>query len=286
MLRDDTEPPGCMMAFAQGKAPFESTLARHMIPVRTERRVMTGPSQSETTAPAPATRSPSSITGKLIVAAFFLVAVGAFFLLDLQSYLSLEALKANRDELLTFTQEHYGPAVAIFVLIYIVQTTLSLPGATMMTLTAGFLFGSLWGPLYVNLGATIGATLAFLAARYLFQDWVEQRFGDRLSQLQGGFAKNAFSYLLTLRLIPLFPFFLVNLLSGLTRVTVGTYVAATALGILPGSLVYAFAGQQLGTLNSLSELASPRFLLAVSLLGLLLLVPVVYRHWTAAPTQG
>lgn len=246
---------------------------------------MKSPTQSDKTAPAAATPPHSSITGKLLLAALFLAAVGAFLLFDLKSYLSLEALKANRDSLLTFTEEHYVPAVALFILIYIVQTALSLPGATIMTLAGGFLFGSLWGPIYVNLGATIGATLAFLAARYLFQEWVEQRFGDRLNQLQDGFAKNAFSYLLTLRLIPLFPFFLVNLLSGLTRITVGTYMAATAIGILPGSMVYAFAGRQLGTLNSLSELASPRFLLAMSMLGLLLLVPIVYRHVTAASTQ-
>lgn len=246
---------------------------------------MKSPTQSDKTAPAAATPPHSSITGKLLLAALFLAAVGAFLLLDLKSYLSLEALKANRDRLLTFTEEHYVPAGALFILTYIVQTALSLPGATIMTLAGGFLFGSLWGPIYVNLGATIGATLAFLAARYLFQEWVEQRFGDRLNQLQDGFSKNAFSYLLTLRLIPLFPFFLVNLLSGLTRITVGTYMAATAIGILPGSMVYAFAGRQLGTLNSLSELASPRFLLAMSMLGLLLLVPIVYRHVTATSTQ-
>ncbi len=274
-----------MGAFGKGNYRTRIHLARGVDIVSTERRVMKSPTQSDETDPAAATLPHASITGKLLLAALFLAAVGAFLLFDLKSYLSLEALKANRDSLLTFTEEHYVPAVALFILIYIVQTALSLPGATIMTLAGGFLFGSLWGPIYVNLGATIGATLAFLAARYLFQEWVEQRFGDRLNQLQDGFAKNAFSYLLTLRLIPLFPFFLVNLLSGLTRITVGTYMAATAIGILPGSMVYAFAGRQLGTLNSLSELASPRFLLAMSMLGLLLLVPIVYRHVTAASTQ-
>ena len=153
-----------------------------------------------------------------------------------------------------------------------------------MTLAGGFLFGSLWGPLYVNIGATTGATLAFLAARYLFHQWVERKFGDRLGPIQDGFAKNAFSYLLTLRLIPFFPFFLVNLLSGLTRVKVSTYVVATAIGIVPGSVVYTFAGRQLGTINALSELVSPRLLLAFSLLGLLMLVPVIYRKFTETRT--
>jgi uncharacterized membrane protein YdjX (TVP38/TMEM64 family) len=240
------------------------------------------PEETAGTAVAPAT---SSIMGKILVALLFLSAIGAFFFFDLKNYLSLDTVKANRDSLLVFTQEHYGPAVVLFILVYILQTAFSLPGATIMTLAGGFLFGSLWATLYVNIGATAGATLAFLAARYLFHEWVERKFGDRLGPIQEGFAKNAFSYLLTLRLIPLFPFFLVNLLSGLTRVRVSTYVAATAVGIIPGTFVYTFAGRQLGTINSLSELASPRLILAFSLLGLLILVPIFYRKFTESPTS-
>jgi uncharacterized membrane protein YdjX (TVP38/TMEM64 family) len=240
------------------------------------------PEESAITANTSAT---SSITGKIVVALLFLSAIGVFFLFNLKTYLSLDALKDNRDSLLVFTQDHYVPAVVLFILIYVLQTSFSLPGATIMTLAGGFLFGSLWGPLYVNIGATTGATLAFLAARYLFHQWVERKFGDRLGPIQDGFARNAFSYLLTLRLIPFFPFFLVNLLSGLTRVKVSTYVVATAVGIIPGSVVYAFAGRQLGTINALSELVSPRLLLAFSLLGLLMLVPVIYRKFTQPPTR-
>ena len=238
----------------------------------------------EETAITADTPSASSITGKIVVALLFATAIVVFFVFDLKTYLSLDALKANRDNLLVFTQDHYVSAVALFILVYIIQTSFSLPGATIMTLAGGFLFGSLWGPLYVNIGATTGATLAFLAARYLFHQWVERKFGDRLSPIQEGFAKNAFSYLLTLRLIPFFPFFLVNLLSGLTRVKVRTYVVATAVGIIPGSVVYAFAGRQLGTINARSELVSPRLLLAFSLLGLLMLIPVIYRKFTETPT--
>lgn len=231
----------------------------------------------EDTASRPNAPTTSSIAGKLIVAMLFLTAIGAFYFFDLMAYLSLDVLKANRDKLLTFTEKHYWSAVGLFILTYITQTAFSLPGATLMTLTGGFLFGSLWAALYVNIGATTGATLAFLASRYLLRSWVEQRFGNRLAAFQEGFRQNAFNYLLTLRLIPLFPFFLVNLLSGLTRVNAGTYVVATALGIIPGSLAYTFAGRQLSTINSLSELASPRLLLAFTLLGLLFLMPVVYR---------
>jgi uncharacterized membrane protein YdjX (TVP38/TMEM64 family) len=161
---------------------------------------------------------------------------------------------------------------------YIVVTGLSLPGAVILTLAGGFLFGSVPATLYVNLGATTGATLAFLAARYVLKDWVEHKFGRWLEPLQQGFANNAFSYLMTLRLIPLFPFFVVNLVSGLTRVSVGTYVGATALGIIPGSFVYAYAGRQLGTINSLKEIVSPPVVGAFFLLGILALAPIIYRR--------
>jgi uncharacterized membrane protein YdjX (TVP38/TMEM64 family) len=224
--------------------------------------------------------APKPLTGRVILLVLLAVGIGFFLYFDLGRYLSLETLKANRDRLLDFAEANYAAAVILFIVMYCAVAGLSLPGATIMTLAGGFLFGSLLGMLYVNLGATSGATIAFLASRYLLSDWVEQKFGAKLEPIQRGFAKNAFSYLMTLRLIPLFPFFLVNLLSGLTRVSVGTYVAATALGIVPGSFVYAYAGRQLGTLNSLKEIASPSVLLAFTLLGLLTMVPVVYKRFT------
>lgn len=209
----------------------------------------------------------------------FALAIGTFFYFDLKQYLSLEALKANRDSLLAYTETHYTTAVVAFILLYCLQTAFSLPGAAIFTLAGGFLFGSFVGTLYVNVAATSGATLAFLAARYLLRDWVERKFGERLGPIQEGFAKNAFSYLITLRLVPLFPFFLVNLVSGLTRIRLGTYVLATALGIIPGSFVFANAGRQLGTINSVGEIASPRVLGAFALLGLLSLIPILYKKF-------
>ena len=230
---------------------------------------------SETAVPA------NSSAVKIAIALVIALAIGVFFYFDLGQFLSLAALKDNRDHLLAFTEANYAGAAALFVLCYIAVTGLSLPGAVILTLAGGFLFGSAFGTLLVNLGATSGATLAFLAARYLLRDWVEQKFGSRLESLQQGFAKNAFSYLITLRLIPLFPFFAVNLVSGLTRMNVGSYVAATALGIIPGSFVYAYAGRQLGTINSLKEIASPNVIAAFILLGLLALVPIGYKKFTA-----
>ena len=238
----------------------------------------------EVTMPTPVTETavPANLSAvKIAIVAVIALAIGAFFYFDLGRFLSLAALKDNRDHLLAFTEANYAGAAALFVFCYIAVTGLSLPGAVILTLAGGFLFGSVFGTLLVNLGATSGATLAFLAARYMLRDWVEQKFGSRLEPLQQGFAKNAFSYLITLRLIPLFPFFVVNLVSGLTRMNVGSYVAATALGIIPGSFVYAYAGRQLGTINSLKEIASPNVIAAFILLGLLALVPIGYKKFRA-----
>lgn len=240
----------------------------------------------EVAMPAPVSEtavSANSIAGKITIAVVIALAIGAFFYFDIGRFLSLEALKANRDDLLALTEANYVGAAALFVLCYIAVTGLSLPGAVILTLAGGFIFGSVFGTLLVNIGATSGATLAFLAARYLLRDWVERKFGKWLGPVQQGFAKNAFSYLLTLRLIPLFPFFVVNLVAGLTRMNVGAYVAATALGIIPGSFVYAYAGRQLGTINSLKDIASPEVIGAFVLLGLLALVPSLYKKWSGKP---
>lgn len=230
----------------------------------------------------PAVRPAGGIQfGKIAIAGVIVSALALFFVFDLGRYLSLDTLKVNRDHLLAFTEANYTTAVVLFIVVYIAVAGLSLPGATILTLAGGFLFGAVLAALYVNIGATTGATLAFLAARYVLKDWVEQKFGKWLEPLQQGFAKNGFSYLLTLRLIPLFPFFVVNLVSGLTRVSVGTYAAATAIGIVPGSLVYAYAGHQLGTISSLKEIASPNVLGAFVLLGAFALAPIFYKKLTA-----
>ncbi|MDE3050443.1 MAG: TVP38/TMEM64 family protein [Nitrospirota bacterium] len=220
---------------------------------------------------------------KLVIILGIAIGIGVFFYFDLGRFLSLDALKSNRDQLLAFTEANYVSAVALFIVVYIAVTGLSLPGAVILTLAGGFLFGSVFGTLFVNIGATTGATLAFLAARYLLRDWVEQKFGSRLGPIQAGFSRNAFNYLMTLRLIPLFPFFLVNMVSGLTRVSLGTYVTATAIGIIPGSFVFAYAGRQLGSINSLQEIASPNVLLAFTLLGLLAMVPILYKKFANKP---
>jgi len=217
------------------------------------------------------------VLGKGIIIGLFVMGIAAFFYFDLGQYVTLESLKENKDALRNYTASHYLLTVVLYIAIYALQTALSLPGSTLFTILGGFLFGSLRGTFYVNIAATTGATLAFLTARYLFRDTVEKKLGKRLASFQKGFSENAFSYLLTLRLIPLFPFFLVNLASGLTRIRLATYAAATSIGILPGSFVFSNAGKQLGNIESVKDIASVKVLGAFALLGVLSLVPVIYQ---------
>lgn len=199
---------------------------------------------------------------------------------------TLETFKSQRDRLREWTEQHYLEAVVIFMVIYCLQVAIFLPGDALLTLLGGFLFGSVAGTLYVNIGATAGATLALLASRYLFREWVEHKFGSRFKEVREGFSRHSFNYLLGLRLIPVMPFWLVNLLGGLTRMKVLPYALATSLGMLPASFIYAYAGRQLGTLNSLSEITSPSVLLALFLLALLTFSPIVYHEWIAKKHQG
>lgn len=206
------------------------------------------------------------------------VCVALFYYFDLGRYLSLESLKANRDALYNFNRQNPFTAILGFIGIYIVVVALSLPGATVLTLAGGAIFGSFEATLFVNIGATLGATLAFLAARVMLRDWVEKKFGDKLQPFIEGVSKNAVNFTLFLRLVPVFPFFLVNLALGLTQIPLRIYFFFTMLGILPGSFVYANAGSNLANINSLADVTSPGVLGALALLGLFALIPVVYKR--------
>ncbi len=207
------------------------------------------------------------------------VGAGLFFYFDLNQYLSLEGLKANRDRLLDYYEHNTVPMILGFIALYIVVVAVSLPGATILTLGGGAVFGSVMGTAVVNVGATIGATLAFLSARFLLKDWVEGKFGERLQPFNAGFSQNALNYILFLRLVPLFPFFLVNLLSGLTQVPLRIYFFGTMFGTLPGTFVYANAGSSLASINSLRDIASPEVLLSFALLGLFAIIPALYQRF-------
>lgn len=195
--------------------------------------------------------------------------IGTFFALDLGRYLTLDALQAQQAAVAQWVDSHFVSASLLFVLIYVLSTALSLPGASLLTLGGSAVFGVAWGLLLVSFASTIGATLAFLSARFLLRDWVTVRFGDKLATFQSGMAKEGAFYLLSLRLIPIFPFFLVNLLMGLTPIRVSTYYWVSQLGMLPGTFVYVLAGSELGQLTSTGNILSPGLMVALTLLGLM-----------------
>jgi uncharacterized membrane protein YdjX (TVP38/TMEM64 family) len=218
-------------------------------------------------------------TKKMIIALVGIVIIALFFYLDVQRFLTLAALKANRQLLLDYHTSHKLAMVAGFMAIYIIQTALSLPGAAIMSLASGAIFGSIMGTIYANIAATIGATLAFLVTRYLLRDVVLNKFGSKLEGMNRELETQGFSYLLFLRLVPVFPFFLINLAAGLTRLPLRTFFIGTMLGIIPGGFVYVNAGASLATIDSLSGIASPRVLGSFVLLGLFALIPVLYNKF-------
>jgi uncharacterized membrane protein YdjX (TVP38/TMEM64 family) len=214
---------------------------------------------------------------KIGLLALFVGVVVAFFAFGGQQYLTLETIKANRDALLGFTERHYVAALAIAFCVYAGVVAFSLPGGLLMSLTTGFLFGRWVGTVLVVFAATLGALLVFLAARYIFADAARRRLGAWGERINSGFTRDAFSYLLFLRLVPVFPFFLVNLAPAFTSIPLRTYVLATFLGIIPGSFVFVNLGQTLGRLESLQGLVSAETLGALALLGVFALVPVAIR---------
>ncbi len=221
---------------------------------------------------------------RLLLLAGFAAALVAFFALGGPRYLDLDTLKAHRDDLLQFAKSHYLAALAIGFAVYVLAVTFSVPGATVLSLSAGLVFGRWVGTVLTVAAATLGATLLFLGARYLFADFARRRLGGWYERMRSGFAANAFSYLLFLRLVPVFPFFLVNLAPAIADIPLRTYVLATAIGIVPGSFVYVNLGQALGRIDSTRDLVSPATLLALALLGVVALLPVALRNsrWSRA----
>jgi len=213
----------------------------------------------------------------IVVAALFLVLI--FFILDLNSFLSLHSLKASLGQFEAWRAASPVLVGLYFFLFYVAVAALSLPGAVVLTLTAGALFGLLWGTVIVSFASSIGATLAFLVSRYLFRDAIQDRFGDRLSAINNGMAKDGVFYLFTLRLVPLFPFFIVNLLMGLTPIRTSSYYWVSQVGMLAGTLVYVNAGTQLAKISGLSSIVSPGLLISFTLLGIFPLLAKWFLHY-------
>lgn len=230
----------------------------------------------------------------LLVAA--VVALGiAFFALDLHHVLTLDTLKASRGKFEAWRAASPFLVGFAFFFLYVIVTALSLPGAAVMTLAGGALFGLLWGTLIVSFASSLGATLAFLASRYLFRESILRRFGDRLKTVNDGIAREGALYLLTLRLVPLFPFFLINVLMGLTPIRTRTFYLVSQIGMLPGTLVYVNAGTQLGKIENLYGIVSVDLLVSFVLLALVPWISKrvldfvkrrrVYAKWKTRPRQ-
>lgn len=232
--------------------------------------------------PAPAPSTKHSAWLKVALLALFAGVVVAFFALGGHRYLTLESIKAHRDAMLRFTEAHFAAALAIGFLVYAGAVAFSLPGALVLSLATGFVFGRWVGTALVVVAATTGATILFLAARYIFADAARRRLGALGERINAGFTENAFSYLLFLRLVPAFPFFLVNLAPAFTSVPLRTFVLATLVGIVPGTFVFVNLGETLGRIDSLQGLVSWETLAAFGLLGAFALVPVFLRKRASA----
>jgi pyruvate/2-oxoglutarate dehydrogenase complex dihydrolipoamide dehydrogenase (E3) component/uncharacterized membrane protein YdjX (TVP38/TMEM64 family) len=198
--------------------------------------------------------------------------VAAFFVLDLKQYFTLDYFKAQQAAIDAYFQAHPVTTAALYFLIYVAVTGLSLPGAALMTIVGGAIFGLVWGTVLVSFASAIGATLAFLASRFLFRDAIQRRFGDKLAAINRGVEKEGAFYLFALRLVPAFPFFVINLVMGLTPIRTRTFYWVSQLGMLAGTLVYVNAGTQLARIDSLAGLVSPGLIGSFVLLGIFPLI--------------
>src|SRR5260221_4811951 len=201
--------------------------------------------------------------GKLVILIVILAGIAAFFAFDVPQYLSIEFFQKQRALIDAYFTAHPLETAAIFFAVYVAVTGLSLPGAAILTLVAGAIFGLLWGTVIVSFASTIGATLAFLASRYVLRDWVQGKFGDKLKPINDGVAREGAFYLFALRLVPAFPFFVINLVMGLTPIKTRTFYWVSQLGMLAGTIVYVYAGTQLGQFKFSAGLVAAFVILGV-----------------------
>jgi uncharacterized membrane protein YdjX (TVP38/TMEM64 family) len=219
--------------------------------------------------------------------ALVLLGLISLYALDLHHFLSLQVLAEYRERLAASVEANAALAAVAYVLVYIAVVALSFPGASALSVAGGFMFGWLAGAVLTLIGATIGATLIFLIARTSLGDFLASRAGPVLQRLRAGFQEDGFLYLLFLRLVPLFPFWLVNLAAALFGMSLLPYIAATAIGIVPGTLVLSYFGAGLGTaLDGDGPVLSTELLVGLTLLGALALIPVLVRRWRRNRQDG
>jgi len=232
----------------------------------------------------------TSVVKRLLPIAILGVVAAIIYSFDLHTYLNYESLREHRETLTTFVAQRFALAAVAFVLVYSVSTALSLPGGAILSITGGFLFGGVAGGLLVVVGATIGATLVFLAAKTVLGDSLRTRAGPWLKKMEQGFKENAFNYLLVLRLIPIFPFFVVNLVPAFLGVPLSVYVLGTFIGIIPATFVFTFAGAGIGAVLdsgegfSVGAILTPQIIVALIGLAVLAVLPVVYKKIKARKT--
>ncbi|HEX2965181.1 MAG TPA: TVP38/TMEM64 family protein [Syntrophorhabdaceae bacterium] len=207
------------------------------------------------------------LTGKLFLLALIISVIVVFRVFDLGGYFTLTYLKDSLQKFKSLYLEHRALFILSYFGIYVIAASLSLPGAAVLTVFGGALFGFIVGTLIVSFASTIGATLACLVARYLLGNWVQTRFGERIRKINEGIAEEGPFYLFTLRLIPIFPFWLINLAMGMTRIRLWTFYWVSQLGMLGGTMVYVNAGREIAELESVRQILSPGLLVALALLG-------------------
>lgn len=212
--------------------------------------------------------------GKLVLLFIFAATVAAFFYYDLDRYLTFDSLKTQRNTLAGLVQSHPVGTMSVFFAIYVAMAALSIPGAGVLTLAGGALFGLTTGTILVSFSSSIGALLAFWGARFMFRDVVLRKFGARLKSIEQGVEKDGAFYLLTLRLVPAVPFFVVNLLMGLTNIKSRTYYGFSQIGMLPGTLAYVYAGTQIARIDSVGDIVSPGLIAAFAVIGIM---PIALR---------
>ncbi|WP_444907530.1 TVP38/TMEM64 family protein [Microbulbifer sp. SSSA008] len=223
---------------------------------------------------------------KILLVAAIVVLVVAFYVLDLHHWLSLEKLKDGAEDFKRWQMSSPLLVGFLFLVFYILVTGLSLPGAAILTIAAGALFGLFWGTVIVSFASSIGATLAFLMARYLFRDYIQGRFSERLQVVNKGIEREGAFYLFALRLVPAFPFFLINILMGLTHIKVWTFYWVSQLGMLAGTIVYVNAGTQLMRVENLKDILSLPLLLSFVLLGVFPLIAKYALNWLKRRRQA
>lgn len=205
---------------------------------------------------------------KILVAGLLLLAIGSYFVFDLNQFLSLQYAQTRLGDIQAFKEANFGLTAFIYFTLYVAATGLSIPGAIIITLVGGAIFGLAWGTLLVSFASSIGATLAFLASRLVLKDWVQGKFGDYLAPINRGMERDGNFYLFSLRMVPLFPFFVVNLLMGLTPIRTWSYYWVSQLGMLLGTVVYVNAGAELSQISSVSGLVSAPVIFSLVLLGI------------------